>query len=630
MIKLTQVELNNFLSFHHAILPLDNQGITLITGENSLAEGLDSNGSGKSSLIGSITYALYGKTINGLKSDDIINRNFAKGTSVKLDFVDTESNTKYRIERYRKDKTNHNRVLLYANGEEITEATTAKTDQHIQQVIGTDYETYITGIHVGKSDTVPLFADASDSQKKDILENIAKLSIYDKAHEIALNKYKELDTKSQVLQAKINSSTHTIEQLSDKQQETEDKSKEINQKLQESLSNKELLNKNLSNFKVDYSRQIAEENAQQVVWQRSIDSYKQYQQDYQNVSSDISKVSNDISQINYQVSDLQSKLVELRNQYSESSYQKTCPWCGAILDEAHRKQEIDRITKQGVQIKKDYLDKVNSLGPLEDKKKDLELKFNKVKDSLSGYGELSSNIQKSIKRVQQLNNDLQSRERQVEDEQRKHDNLLIQLNSLVNWEDEIKKYQESLIKMVKDHKELDKDIEEYSLVAKKIFSNSGIRSYVLQAITPFLDAQANKYLSQLTGETMTMHLSTQSTNKSGDIKEKFDISLFDMKGENLMYKNASTGERKRVDLAISFAIRDLIAKQSQSNFNIAIYDECFDGLDSIGMEYVMEMLHTNYDTLDSVFVVSHNDALKSSFDNVITVSKDVEGNSTIK
>ena len=74
-IKLTKITIKNFLSIGaEQALKLDNLGLVLLTGDNQDTSALESNGSGKSSMLESIVYALYGQTSTGIKGDTLINK----------------------------------------------------------------------------------------------------------------------------------------------------------------------------------------------------------------------------------------------------------------------------------------------------------------------------------------------------------------------------------------------------------------------------------------------------------------------------------------------------------------------------------------------------------------------------
>src|SRR5699024_4710894 len=87
------------------------------------------------------------------------------------------------------------------------------------------------------------------------------------------------------------------------------------------------------------------------------------------------------------------------------------------------------------------------------------------------------------------------------------------------------------------------------------------------------------------------------------------------------YNSNSTGERKRIDLAISLALQDLVMTRAEGKLNLLLYDEVFDGLDAVGCENAIQLLQEIQEGVPSVFVITHNDILKSYFENTLTVTK---------
>ena len=123
------VTASNFLSFKTLELNLENRGLLLLNGKNLDNPMLNNNGAGKSSVIESIVYALYGKTLRGLKGDAVIHRSVGKNMKVFLDLVDDDGSS-YRIARYRKHDVNKNKSLLYKNGKDISPKSEADFGSH--------------------------------------------------------------------------------------------------------------------------------------------------------------------------------------------------------------------------------------------------------------------------------------------------------------------------------------------------------------------------------------------------------------------------------------------------------------------------------------------------------------------
>jgi DNA repair exonuclease SbcCD ATPase subunit len=115
MIILKNITLRNFLSIGQVTqaVELDKQELTLILGEN-LDLGGDGarNGTGKTTLIQGLSYALFGIAINSIRKDNLVNRTNAKAMMVTLEF--SVNGIDYKIERGRKP----NILRFYANNQQ--------------------------------------------------------------------------------------------------------------------------------------------------------------------------------------------------------------------------------------------------------------------------------------------------------------------------------------------------------------------------------------------------------------------------------------------------------------------------------------------------------------------------------
>ena len=86
MIQLKNITLRNFLSIGQVTqaVDFDKKDLTLILGEN-LDLGGDGarNGTGKTTLIQGLCYALFGVPINNIRKDNLVNRTNGKGIDRK-------------------------------------------------------------------------------------------------------------------------------------------------------------------------------------------------------------------------------------------------------------------------------------------------------------------------------------------------------------------------------------------------------------------------------------------------------------------------------------------------------------------------------------------------------------------
>ena len=83
----------------------------------------------------------------------------------------------------------------------------------------------------------------------------------------------------------------------------------------------------------------------------------------------------------------------------------------------------------------------------------------------------------------------------------------------------------------------------------------------------------------------------------------------------LDYAKKSGGERKRVDLALFFALFIMSEARSAHRVRYMLVDEAFDGLDTSGQAAVLKLCHWMTERLEFVFVITHNQSLITLVEN---------------
>ena len=128
MITLQDITLRNFLSIGQVTqaVDFDKKDLTLILGEN-LDLGGDGarNGTGKTTLIQGLSYALFGTPINNIRKDNLVNRTNGKNMMVTLDF--SVNGIDYKIERGRKP----NILRFYVNNSLAVKELVTFSDKNI-------------------------------------------------------------------------------------------------------------------------------------------------------------------------------------------------------------------------------------------------------------------------------------------------------------------------------------------------------------------------------------------------------------------------------------------------------------------------------------------------------------------
>lgn len=628
MVKFKYVKMNNFMAIKEAELELDNQGLILIEGVNKTNDSFDSNGSSKSTLVSSITYALYGKTEKGLKADDVVNKYEKKNTSVILSFNIGEDN--YRVERYRKHKEFKNKVKLFCNDKEITGSTNDVTDKQIQDLFGIDFNTYVNAIIYGQGD-IPMFSQATDKGKKEILESITKVEVYKKAQDVAKEKVKEVEEQQ-------NKEQQEIEKLGyQKELKQEQFDKEVS-KYNQVMEQKKQEEETFKQRQEEYNNKVKELDEQINTLKQNIPEIENtefiFSDNYNKAKEGIELIKNNINDklmpvwnqeelservVDQEIRSIQSKI----NQLDTNDH---CPVCGSPIDNSHKVKEKENMETQISQEQEKLKQHKENKQKIEDKKRELETKINQLEQMMKEEDLQKQNHDREIQKQYQQQQEVYNNISQLENSKSGLQKPTLNDYSYIEKPDEklYKKEQNDIDKAIDKHKDkvvqLETKKNKYSN-AVDAFGNKGIRSVVLDFITPFLNERANEYLQTLSGSDIEIEFQTQVKNSKGEFKDKFDVIVKNSNGGE-SYKANSAGEQKRIDLSISFAIQDLIMSKDDISTNIALYDECFDGLDTIGCENVVKLLKDRLKTVSTIFVITHSESLKPLFENVITMVKE--------
>ena len=184
MITLQNITLRNFLSIGAVTqaVDFDKKDLTLILGEN-LDLGGDGarNGTGKTTLIQGLSYALFGTPINNIRKDNLVNRTNGKAMLVTLTF--NVNGTNYKIERGRKP----NILKFYVNDvqEKATEdqqGENKETQAAIEKVINMSPDMF-RHIVVLNTYSEPFLA-LKNNEQKDIIEQLMGITLLSEKAEV--------------------------------------------------------------------------------------------------------------------------------------------------------------------------------------------------------------------------------------------------------------------------------------------------------------------------------------------------------------------------------------------------------------------------------------------------------------
>ncbi|KAK5988331.1 Cytochrome P450 monooxygenase [Cladobotryum mycophilum] len=198
--------ITNFLSVQGTItidfrkdLP---RGLTFLVGDN---------GSGKSTLVEAMVWCQFGRCIrSGLAANDVVNDNVGKNCSVMLEFANG-----YTIARHRKHKSHSNRVIISLRGEpqpQLEHPDTRTTQGAINELLGTDYETYVRAVVLGHESAVS-FLNSTLAQRRDLIEASLGLSMLDQCGQVSRLLLRDVDNDVDEVKGKLEGLLRKIEYI---------------------------------------------------------------------------------------------------------------------------------------------------------------------------------------------------------------------------------------------------------------------------------------------------------------------------------------------------------------------------------------------------------------------------------
>lgn len=190
--KLHSLSLTNFLGVRETLainfqeLP---HALTFITG---------ANGSGKSTLLEAIVWCQFGRCVRaGLAVNDVVNDTTGRGCEVTVTFENG-----YSITRYRKHKEHSNRVIVSLNGVpqlQYEKGDARSTQEAIEDLLGTDYDTYVRTVILGPESAVG-FLSSTALQRRDLIESMLGLGRLEAQRDLTRQMMREIDSEQAELQ----------------------------------------------------------------------------------------------------------------------------------------------------------------------------------------------------------------------------------------------------------------------------------------------------------------------------------------------------------------------------------------------------------------------------------------------
>lgn len=618
--KLNNITIKNFGTIQSINLPLANRGLVLVSGDNRDASKADSNGSGKSLLLEAICWCIWGETIRGLKGDEVVNDKIGKDCQVILTLTeDTDNYTIIRQRLFTGEKPND--LFLIKNDIDISGGYVKDTQVLINELLGLDFITFCA-MMPGAELRV---AEMTDKDVKLLLEKLLQTDTLSKAYKYTCELYnaneKELEKhklEKKNLEELISYKNSQIESLKNEQAKFEDDKEEKILRIQKGIAEvlkdmgeqRKLIEKAEN---IDTKIEIAKSKLQDTISKDNStkNEYRKTDELFTNL----------LNVLVLKQKDLERKIEDY------NTIKDTCFICDQKVDHTTRQDfqkryavELGEVSDRYRSVFRERTDNTTAETAAREqiwKERDLHAqdvkRLEDIKDAASTASLMLSNLKQKLAILQEQSEYIQS--------QTSFSTKLL--------EEVTESLKTDITNLTGIQADIDKEEKEEKLLNFWIngFSPAGIRSFLLEHITPLLNKAATNYSEILTSNEMRVIFNTQAKQKNGKIVEKFNIEVMQENGGN-SYTAASKGERSRANLLIALAIGDLATMRAQKNISFRFLDEPFENIDESGTDAVLTLLNNLCGKFETIFVVTHQDHFKQYFENKITVVKE-KGNSFI-
>ena len=552
------------------------QQLTLVLGEN-LDQGGDDNGSrngtGKTTIVNALSYALYGVALTNIKKDNLINKINSKGMLVTLSF--DKDGVSYRIERGRRP----NILKFYVNDvEQDTEESDdaqgdmRETQKDVDELLGMSHDMF-KHIVALNTYTEPFLSMRANDQRA-IIEQLLGITL--------------LSEKSEALKELIRISKDEIQQES----ANIEAAKKSNEKIQQSVDSL------TTRQTAWYTQQTVdlEKIGKAINELHSVDITKELEQHTKLKAYD--EHSAKIKSLNKEKATLESAIIQAERTVKKYTTElttldnKTCHACEQQLHD-HKHEEMTALANKNLKEATTYFNKVTA---------DLA----KINKELTAIGDINGRpktyydtLEEALKHqnnLTTLESQLVKRAEETDPYQEQIDELQHTAMQEITWDrvnelTNLKEHQEFLLKLLTS-----KD----SFIRKKIIDQN--LAYLNNRLTYYLDKMG------------LPHTVVFQNDLAVEITQL---------GQDLDFDNLSRGERNRLILGLSWSFRDVWESLYQS-INLLFVDELIDnGLDASGVEGALAVLKKMArERNKNIYLISHKDELIGRVNNVLKVIKE--------
>jgi DNA repair exonuclease SbcCD ATPase subunit len=576
MFKIRTLAVKNFMSVGNATqaVQFDRRDLTLVLGQNLDLGGDDTgarNGTGKTTIINALSYALYGAALTNIKKDNLINKTNGKNMLVTIEFE--KDGIDFKIERGRKPNT----MAFYVGGQEqqITDESqgdSRETQAEIERMLGMSHDMF-KHIVALNTYTEPFLALKANDQRA-IIEQLLGITM--------------LSEKADALKEQLKATRDAITQEEYRIKAVTDANARIQEQIEATRRRQTMWKNKQANELAELEKALAVvgdlDIEQELVNHDALDAYNEKTKKAAEINR--WKVACETEQVK-----LLKQLDKLKLEI-EKLEKHECYACGQAIHDHKHEQVLEEKRNTLKETSLQYLandeqlhSHVEALALIGDPGRPPQVFYDRKEDAIN-HRNTVANLKQQLTTKQAEADPYADQIREMETQALEEINYDM-INELAN----VREHQEFLLKLLTN-------------------KDSFIRKRIIDQNLSYLNARLSQYLDRI--------------GLPHTVKFQNDLSVsIEELGRELDFDNLSRGERNRLILSLSWAFRDVWESLYQP-INLLFIDEVIDtGMDSSGVENSLAILKKmSREGNRSVWLVSHKDELAGRVNNVLSVVKE--------
>ena len=574
MLQIKNVSAKNFMSVGNntQAVNFDNCQLTLVLGHNLDMGGDGSrNGTGKTTIINALSYALYGDALTNIRKDNLINKTNGKGMMTTVEFE--IQGKKYRIERGRRP----NVLKFYIDGEdaisEEQQGDSRETQKEIEKIIGFPHNMFKHLIALNTY-TEPFLAMKNNDQK-DMIEQLLGIT--------------ELSLKAEVLKERQKHTRDSIKEEEIRINAVEESNKRIDKNIQEIESRSKAWEINKENKLNELGLAIVDMEKLDI--DVELENHKLKTELKEKRSTKLT-LDTELNRLETSLNRSEDKLNQLESDL-ESALAGVCPACEQPTAHLDTHEAYTEEVREKIVAEQEY-------------NKELAERHQEVSDALQEFGDIEQEpvtTYSTLEEALQHKHNLETMHSQLSDKAEETNPYIEQIEGLrTTGIQEISFELMNELTHLQEHQDF-----LFKLLTSK---DSFIRKKIIDQNIAYMNHRLSYYLDKL--------------GLPHDVKFSNDLGVeITEYGRDLDFDNLSRGERNRLILGLSWAFRDMYESLNRP-MNLMCIDELVDsGMDSMGVENALAVLKKMHrEQGKNIMLISHKEELIGRVNNVLTVVKE--------